>query len=230
MNEASRPVAIRVIRPYASEDEYLAKEGDSITKTTIELIGAHSRPLGIILRFEVTLQSGKTLVRGEGRVTQFNANGRYDQPSLSLRFTKLDPKSKALVDRAVLMRQPQQASPAAASDSSRELSDEAGQAPSSAKTAPPPARESRRETEPPPTPIVAQGPGAAFDQDDPDPEGEAVTHAPPAVALMAPLAPIAAIPPVALSEVAPREREPEPEREAKRTSPPPSRSVPTARS
>lgn len=211
-------MAVRVIRPYSSEDEYLAKEGDSITKTTIELLGAHSRPTGIILRFEVTLQSGKTLIRGEGRVTQFNERGRDGQPSLSLRFTKLDPKSKALVDRAVQMRQPQglpgahhaatnalpgsgELPPAAPSSEGAEIAEaaEAG-----TPTPPPPAR---NDTEAPPTPLVAtpsaQDPGDDRNDttppptplvrrdtetlarisvtlpDDPDPEGEAVTAAPP---------------------------------------------------
>ena len=187
-------MAVRVIRPYLSEDEYLAKEGDSITRTTIELIGAHSRPTGVILRFEVTLQSGKTLIRGEGRVTQFHDRGREDQPSLSLRFTKLDAKSKALVDRAVAMRQPGGGVVAPAPSSPELHPLVAAAAPSSASgvddtapTPPPPAPlAGRNDTAPPPTPIVTQEQAAArmiTVGDDPDPEGNAVTTPPPDVAM-----------------------------------------------
>ncbi len=205
VNEASRPVAVRVIRPYLSEDEYLAKEGDSITKTTIELIGAHSRPTGVILRFEVTLQSGKTLIRGEGRVTQFHERSREEQPSLSLRFTKLDAKSKALVDRAVAMRQPgvPTGGSLAPSPSSPELHPlVAPAAPSSADqqhtddtapTPPPPApfagtNEGPHDTAPPPTPIVSKEQAVARfaaagdrDAEDLDPDGDAQTNPPPDV-------------------------------------------------
>ncbi len=178
VNEASRPVAVRVIRPYLSEDEYLATEGDSITKTTIELVGAHSRPAGVVLRFEVTLQSGKTLIRGEGRVTQFNERGRGDQPSLSLRFTKLDAKSKALIDRAVAMRQPGGAPPAP-SPSSPEIH----------PLIPPAAPSSAPGEEMAPTPIPPAPITASVEVDDPDPEGSAETTAPPRVVTSEPASP-----------------------------------------
>ncbi len=192
VNEASRPVAVRVIRPYLSEDEYLAKEGDSITKTTIELIGAHSRPTGVILRFEVTLQSGKTLIRGEGRVTQFHERGREDQPSLSLRFTKLDAKSKALVDRAVAMRQPGGAPSPSSGQIDPELHPLVPPAARSSTPSSGSADDDTHDTAPPPTPIVSQEQAvarlvaageAAGDRgtEDPDPDGDALTNPPPDV-------------------------------------------------
>lgn len=196
VNEASRPVAVRVIRPYSSEDEYVAKEGDSITKTTIELIGAHSRPAGVILRFEVTLQSGKTLIRGEGRVTQFNERGRDGQPSLSLRFTKLDAKSKALVDRTVALRTPGAVvpPPAPSSQDIHPLAPPSAPSVSASASTPqptpvqaaPPASTRPQDTAPPPTPIMSRDEAVAHlraaVEDDPDPEGDAVTNPPPEVA------------------------------------------------
>jgi hypothetical protein len=98
-------VAIRIVRPYDSEEEFLNAELETVGKTSVILIGAHPRPSGIILRFEVTLQSGATVLRGEGRVLAHKERAFRGQPGLSLRFTRLDPKSKALVDRAVVMRE-----------------------------------------------------------------------------------------------------------------------------
>jgi hypothetical protein len=104
--ENSRPpVAIRIVRPYASEDEFLEAELETVGKTSVILIGAHPRPTGVILRFEVTLGNGATLLRGEGRVLAHKENAFRGQPGLSLRFTRLDPRSKALVDRAAGLRE-----------------------------------------------------------------------------------------------------------------------------
>lgn len=93
------------MRPYETEDDFLHNELETVGKTSIILIGAHPRPSGIILRFEVTLASGATILRGEGRVLAHKERAFRGQPGLSLRFTRLDPKSKALIDRAVAMRE-----------------------------------------------------------------------------------------------------------------------------
>lgn len=104
--ENSRPpVAIRIVRPYESEDELLEHELETLGKTSVVLIGAHPRPTGVILRFEVTLASGATVLRGEGRVLAHKENAFRGQPGLTLRFTRLDPKSKSVVDRATAMRE-----------------------------------------------------------------------------------------------------------------------------
>lgn len=106
MAENNRPpVAIRIVRPYESEDELLEHELETVGKTSVVLIGAHPRPTGVILRFEVTLASGTTVLRGEGRVLAHKENAFRGQPGLTLRFTRLDPRSKSVVDRATAMRE-----------------------------------------------------------------------------------------------------------------------------
>ena len=99
------PVAIRIVRPYDTEDELLEHELETVGKTSVVLIGAHPRPTGVILRFEVTLASGTTVLRGEGRVLAHKENAFRGQPGLTLRFTRLDPRSKSVVDRATAMRE-----------------------------------------------------------------------------------------------------------------------------
>lgn len=100
-----QPVAIRVTRPYPTADEFLEHELETLTRTSITLLGAQPRPKGVILRFEVALASGGQLLRGEGRVVGFKENALGDQPGLVLRFTRLDTKSKALVDKAAAIRE-----------------------------------------------------------------------------------------------------------------------------
>jgi hypothetical protein len=104
-DNARPPVAVRVVRPYESEEAFLESELETVGKTSVILIGAHPRPTGVILRFEVTLAGGTTALRGEGRVLAYKENAFRGQPGLALRFTRLDPKSKALVDRAAAIRE-----------------------------------------------------------------------------------------------------------------------------
>jgi hypothetical protein len=134
---AKPPVAIRITRPYASEDEFLANELDTISRAGVVLVGAQQRPEGVVLRFEIVLSNGTPLIRGEGRVTGYKPNAHGGEPGLALRFTRLDSKSNALIGRATTLRDQRRASvapprasvaPAAAPPA----------APSSAPAAPPP--------------------------------------------------------------------------------------------
>jgi hypothetical protein len=105
VNEGKQLVAIRVTRPYSSEEEFLEHEIETLTRTSVMLVGAQSRPQGVILRFEVAMLNGTPLMRGEGRVIGFKANAMGELPGLTLRFTRLDKKTKALVDKAALIRE-----------------------------------------------------------------------------------------------------------------------------
>ncbi len=104
-DEARPPVAIRVVRPHSSEQEFLDRELDTLTKTTVVLLGAQPKPQGVILRFEVALATGEPLLRGEGRVVGVKPASGGHEAGLTLRFTRLDARSKALVDRAAAMRE-----------------------------------------------------------------------------------------------------------------------------
>lgn len=101
----SPPVAIRITRPYTTEDEFLEQELESLSRTSVTLLGAQPRPQGVVLRFELVLSSGHVLMRGEGRVVGFRPNMHQGLGGLTLRFTRLDTRSKALVDKATLVRE-----------------------------------------------------------------------------------------------------------------------------
>jgi len=101
----SPPVAIRITRPYTTEDEFLEQELESLSRTSVTLLGAQPRPQGVVLRFELVLSSGHVLMRGEGRVVGFRPNVHQGMGGLTLRFTRLDTRSKALVDKAATFRE-----------------------------------------------------------------------------------------------------------------------------
>lgn len=101
-----RPNApLRIVRPYDTDDDFLANELETLGKTGVLLVGAEFRPVGTVLRFEMNLSSGDPLLRGEGRVLAFKENGFRGERALALRFTRLDARSKALLDRAIALRE-----------------------------------------------------------------------------------------------------------------------------
>jgi molecular chaperone DnaK len=98
------------MRPYATIEAFLAEERDTFSRTAVTLIGAPTRPRGVVIRFEVTLSNGTPVLRGEGRVLGFQAADDQGPSSLTLRFTRLDARSKALVDRAAELRENRESS------------------------------------------------------------------------------------------------------------------------
>jgi hypothetical protein len=99
------PFAIRVARPHATEEEFLENELETLTRTSITLLGAQPRPPGLMLRFELALSTGVVLMRGEGRVVGYRPDAFYGMGGLTLRFTRLDLRSKAFADKAAGMRE-----------------------------------------------------------------------------------------------------------------------------
>jgi hypothetical protein len=154
-------VAIRITRPYANEEEYLDEELETLTRTSITLLGAQPRPQGIVLRFELVLTSGHVLARGEGRVVGFKHNAHEGLGGLTLRFTRLDSRTKTLIDKAAALREQRRpstrplpetlATPGAAGQAPAEQASKASLAPAAASIAPAPARS------PVPPPLPSRG-------------------------------------------------------------------------
>jgi hypothetical protein len=154
-------VAIRITRPYANEEEYLDEELETLTRTSITLLGAQPRPQGIVLRFELVLTSGHVLARGEGRVVGFKHNAHEGLGGLTLRFTRLDSRTKTLIDKAAALREQRRpstrplpetlATPIAAEQAPAEQASKASLAPAAASIAPAPARS------PVPPPLPSRG-------------------------------------------------------------------------
>lgn len=93
-----------MVRPYDSEDEYLDAEVDTLSRGGVILLGAPSKPEGVILRFEVLLRGGEPLLRGEGRVVRYMPKVLAGEGGLVLRFQRIDVRTKGLIDRALAHR------------------------------------------------------------------------------------------------------------------------------
>jgi hypothetical protein len=94
---------MRILRPYSTEEEFVRGDGLTIGRMGMILIGAPPRPPGIIIRFEIVLSDGQPVFRGEGKVVahRVHANGRK---GLEVRFTRLDSRSKAVIEKALELR------------------------------------------------------------------------------------------------------------------------------
>ena len=159
------PVAIRITRPYQNEEELLQHELDTISRTGVVLVGAQSRPEGVILRFELTLATGTPVLRGEGRVTGYKAAVIGSEPGLAVRFTRLDSKSKALVDKVATMREMRRSSLPPPPPSARDARDAAHAHPAPPA---PPAPPAAPEPAPPSAPERPRDPPVARAPEPPD--------------------------------------------------------------
>ena len=110
----SSPVVVRVSRPYANEEEYLANERFSIDSKSMLLIDQEPLAAGTPVVFEVLLQNGEKPIRAEGRVVGHVAPSADAPGGLRVRFKRFGAATKAFIARATAATP---ASPALASDS-----------------------------------------------------------------------------------------------------------------
>lgn len=100
----SEPVILRVVRPYASEDEFLAGDLWTIDAKATLLIGVAPLDPGTLVRFDVVLSTGKLVIRAEGKVLKYVEATPARPGGLRVRFTRFGGSTKAFIDRAVALR------------------------------------------------------------------------------------------------------------------------------
>jgi hypothetical protein len=98
------PVVVHVVRPYSSEQDYLAAEAWSIDQRSMLLIDADALPPDTAVLFDVALSDGQKPIRAEGRVVgMVGATG--DRPGgLKVRFKRFGAATKAFIERAVKLK------------------------------------------------------------------------------------------------------------------------------
>lgn len=115
------PVVVHVVRPYASDREYLAAEAWSIEARGMLLLDVEPLPVDTLVLFDVTLDDGQKPIRAEARVVGTVA-AEGDRPGgLKVRFRRFGAATKAFIERAVRSRtgaQPEPSSRPAASEPS----------------------------------------------------------------------------------------------------------------
>jgi molecular chaperone DnaK len=102
--QSSLRVPLRIRLPFASADEFLERYGDNVSERGIFILTRSPKPLRTLLSFELVLSDGVRLMRGEAEVTQVREAGQgQGQPAgMNLQLTRIDSKTKALLDRVLL--------------------------------------------------------------------------------------------------------------------------------
>jgi hypothetical protein len=93
------PPTIRITRPWASEKEFIEGDLAYLGRTGVLLPNAPAREPGELIRFEIVLSTGAPVFRGEGHVVLYHAPGGAKPPGLEVRFTRIDARSKLVLDR-----------------------------------------------------------------------------------------------------------------------------------
>ena len=102
------PTFLRVRLKFADIDTFIEKYSTNVSLGGIFIQSRSPKPQGTNLRFELALESGEPIIRGEGQVTwvkEFDANTPGQPFGMGVRFTNLDSASRAVVERAVARRQ-----------------------------------------------------------------------------------------------------------------------------
>ena len=104
---------IHVLRPYASEEAYLAAERTSIDAKSMLLIDQPPLAADTVVIFDVRLSNGEKPIRAEGRVLEHVLAGDAQPGGLRVRFKRFGAATKAFIDRAVSYVPPRAAHSAA---------------------------------------------------------------------------------------------------------------------
>lgn len=95
---------IRIRLPYASEEEFTEKYGMNVAKGGIFIATRSLKPEGSLLAFELVLEGGGTLLRGEGQVVKAQVDEGGGRSGMTVRFLKLDAAGKQVLDRILAAR------------------------------------------------------------------------------------------------------------------------------
>ncbi|MBX5484556.1 MAG: TIGR02266 family protein, partial [Myxococcaceae bacterium] len=105
MNDsAPTPIPLRIRLPYGSEDEFIERYGTNVARGGIFIATRSIKAEGTLLQFEFILADGSRLLRGEGVVVKAQVDEGGNRAGMTLRFTRLDARSKLLVDKVIARR------------------------------------------------------------------------------------------------------------------------------
>ncbi|MGA7745310.1 MAG: hypothetical protein ABSF35_06985 [Polyangia bacterium] len=96
------PSLVRLHLRYPDVDTFVARFAPNVTRGGIFLASRKPRPVGEVVRFEVSLAQGPPLLWGSGRVTwvrEFNPAEPHRAHGMGVQFTFVDPGCQPLLER-----------------------------------------------------------------------------------------------------------------------------------
>ncbi len=100
-----KKVPLRIRLPFANEDEFVEKYGANVGRGGIFIATKGAKPAGTPLTFELVLTDGARLMRGEGLVHDVALEETTGRAGMTVRFTRIDARTRALIDRIVSTRE-----------------------------------------------------------------------------------------------------------------------------
>jgi uncharacterized protein (TIGR02266 family) len=100
-NEPS-PSLVRIYLRYPDEEAFITRFAANVTRGGVFLASRKPRPVGDMIRFEISLAQGPPLLYGVGKVTwvrEFNPSEPHRAHGMGVQFTGLDPKCQPLLER-----------------------------------------------------------------------------------------------------------------------------------
>ena len=101
----AKPVALRIRLPFATEEEFVERYGQNVARGGIFIATRAVKAVGTAIAFELVLQGGERLMRGEGAVQQVQEDETPGKSGMLVRFIRLDARTRALIDRILALRE-----------------------------------------------------------------------------------------------------------------------------
>ncbi|MFP2898962.1 TIGR02266 family protein, partial [Corallococcus sp. 4LFB] len=101
---APKLLPLRIRLPYTEEEEFIERYGSNVGRGGVFVATKALKPEGTGLAFEFVLADGTRLLRGEGVVAKAQPDAGSPRTGMTVRFTRLDAASKALIERIVARR------------------------------------------------------------------------------------------------------------------------------
>lgn len=99
---------VRVRLKHPDVKTFVERFAPNVTRGGVFLASREPRPVGALVRFEVSLVNGQVVLSGEGRVTwvkPYNASEPTRPHGMGVQFTQLEGDSRALLDRLLERRE-----------------------------------------------------------------------------------------------------------------------------
>ncbi|MCA9670513.1 MAG: TIGR02266 family protein, partial [Myxococcales bacterium] len=102
------PVSLRIRLKYPDVETFVEKYAPNISRGGMFIQSRAPQPVGTQLRFELLIQGGVRLLKGEGRVVwikEYDASKPMQAHGMGVRFNELDDESRATVERILAFKQ-----------------------------------------------------------------------------------------------------------------------------
>ena len=97
----SGPFTLRIVRPYASREDYLQGDYWTVERSEMLLLDVEGVAQGAQVTFEIVLENKEIVVRGEGRALELIPPRDGRPGGVRVRFKQLDAGSKTTLRRAL---------------------------------------------------------------------------------------------------------------------------------